>query len=304
MRVGKAHLTAFAVLAALLIFSSSFGTNASGSQSSRFISAGRGVEGNLQSTNWGGYVVASNQIALNVYNSAYAEPVITQVNASWVVQTAEQSHKATYSAQWVGIGGFFSGDGSLIQTGTESDYSHGASYGAWYELLPASETVISMTVKPGDRMYASISLVPGTTNQWKIVLNDITENEAFSTIVTYNSSKLSGEYIEERPELCTVLSCQLTTLADFGTAYYGEGYTGVSDTNNATVATQDSYIGSLPYTNITMVSSTGSVLAAPSLLTYGGSSFTMTYTGSSTTKHVGHGNAKGGSMGPAATITH
>ena len=293
MRASKAYLVVPAFLTALLFLSSVLGAGAMGVQGSRFISAGRGLEGNLQSTNWGGYVVASNQTALNDYNSAYAKPVVTQVNASWIVQTAGSSHKATYSAQWVGIGGFFSGDNSLIQTGTSSDYSHGASYSAWYELLPASETAISMTVKPGDKMYASISLVPNTTDEWNITIKDISENEVFSTVVTYSSSKLSGEYIEERPELCTVAHCTLTTLSDFGTAYYGEGYTGIASpyTNYATINAGSNAIGNLPYTNITMVTNTGSALAVPSALAYSGTSFTMTYQGSSTS---GKGNSAGG----------
>ena len=299
MHTGKIYLIAPAFLMALLFLSLSFEASVIGVQG-RFISAGRGANGGLQSTNWGGYVVASNQTALNDYNSTYAKPDITQVNASWTVQTAGSSHKAAYSAQWVGIGGFFSGDSSLIQTGTESDYSHGASYGAWYELLPAAETQISMTVKPGDEMYASISLVPNTTNVWRIAIKDITENEAFSTTVTYSSSKLSGEYIEERPELCTAVSCTLSTLADFGTAYYGEGYTNVPYTNIATSGLLNSYIGNLPYTNVTMVSGTGAVLASPSALAYGGSSFTMMYHSSSTT----HGHAGGNKHGEQVSVVH
>lgn len=285
----------FALLTASLLLASVFGAGALGLQSSRFISAGRGLDGSLQSTNWGGYVIASNQIALNDYNSAYAQHDVTHVNATWIVQTAASSHKATYSAQWVGIGGFFSGDNSLIQTGTESDYSNGASYGAWYELLPASETPISMNIQPGDKMYASISLVPNTTDEWNITIKDVSENETYSTVVTYNSSKLSGEYIEERPELCTSVSCSLSTLSDFGTAYYGEGYTGITSpqTNFATIGAVHSAIGSLPYTNITMVSSTGSVLASPSALAYNGTSFTMAYKGGTSTS-TGPKHGKGG----------
>ncbi len=301
MHVKNLYIILPAFIAALLFLSATFGIGAAGAQSSRFISAGRSVDGNLQSTNWGGYVVASNQMALNDYNAAYAQPVVTQVNASWTVQTAGSSHSSTYSAQWVGIGGFFSGDSSLIQTGTSSDYSHGASYYAWYELLPASEAVISMTVKPGDKMYASIQLVPGTTNEWTITIKDISENEAFSKVVIYNSSKLSGEYIEERPELCTTRSCSLSTLTDFGTAYYGEGYTEIAApaTNYATVGAVHSDIGGLPYTNITMVSNTGAILAAPSLLQYSGTSFTMTYGSSSSTTTHSHA---GGKKGPVVIV--
>ncbi|MGC8652187.1 MAG: hypothetical protein ACP5UH_02975, partial [Candidatus Micrarchaeia archaeon] len=138
------------------------------------------------------------------------------------------------------------------------------------------------------------------TNQWNITIKDISENEAFSRIVTYNSSELSGEYIEERPELCTATHCSLSTLTDFGTAYYGEGYTGITApaTNYATVGTVHSDIGNLPYTNITMVSNTGSMIATPSPLQYSGTSFTMTYEGSTAQTH-GHA---GGNRGQVAII--
>ncbi|MGC8651965.1 MAG: hypothetical protein ACP5UH_01800, partial [Candidatus Micrarchaeia archaeon] len=74
MYVKRVYLVVPVFITALLFISAAFGTGAVGAQSSRFISAGRGVEGNLQSTNWGGYVIASNQTALNDYNAAYAKP--------------------------------------------------------------------------------------------------------------------------------------------------------------------------------------------------------------------------------------
>ena len=54
---------------------------------------------------------------------------------------------ATYSATWVGVDGY--SNSSLIQTGTEQDYYCGAAhYSAWWEILPAAETVISPYAYP------------------------------------------------------------------------------------------------------------------------------------------------------------
>jgi hypothetical protein len=235
------------------------------------VTHGRNIRvNNVKSLNWAGYVVA---------NFSNPQPVVTMVNASWIVQNVSCSKKgSTYSSQWVGIGGYFSNDSSLIQVGTESDCINGkAKYGAWYELLPNAETPISMSVSPGHKILATIYLVPNTANEWNITIKNENTGKTFSILVNYTSSKLSGEWIEERPALCTGAVCRLTTLANFGKAYYGHDYTGMLQTEFATVAGTTAQIGALPYENITMVSNSGSVLASPSALSSDGTSFFVTY---------------------------
>ncbi|MBP1357272.1 MAG: hypothetical protein JZD40_02120, partial [Sulfolobus sp.] len=139
----------------------------------------------VESLNWAGYVVASS--------FSNPQPVVTEVYGSWIVQSVMPSKAATYSSQWVGIGGFFSGDNSLIQTGTLSYSDHGKTYySAWYELLPAPATTITnFKVKPGDIMQAEIfvvKIINSTTQEWNITLNDLTEHEHFSILVNYSSS--------------------------------------------------------------------------------------------------------------------
>ncbi len=109
------------------------------------------------------------------------------------------SHKATYSSQWVGIDGF--NNSHLIQTGTEADYYNGsAHYAAWWEILPAAETVIpSITVRPGDHMTASITKGSGTS--WTITITDTTTGKSFSTVKTYTGPGTSVEWIEEAPSV-------------------------------------------------------------------------------------------------------
>ncbi len=226
----------------------------------------------VESTNWAGYASTSGSAVANA------------VQGSWVVQTANPTSSATYSAQWVGIGGY--SDDTLIQTGTESDYYDGAAhYTAWYELLPASETAISgFTVNPGDSITANVQLIG--TDEWEITLTDLTSNEAFTTTVTYESSELSAEWVEERPEICS-RTCTLTTLSDFGTAYYGYDFTATPGTDFADMGSGLQQISALPgVADITMVSGSGksSTLAQPSALSSDGtSSFTVAYGGAAST---------------------
>jgi hypothetical protein len=136
------------------------------------------------SSNWSGYAKTGS------YTSA---------TAAWVVPSVARSSKATYDSQWVGIDGF--NDSSLIQTGTETDYYNGsAHYGAWWEILPAAETVItSITVHPGDHMTASIT--KGSGSSWTIKITDATTGKTFSTVKTYTGPGTSAEWIEEAPSV-------------------------------------------------------------------------------------------------------
>lgn len=81
----------------------------------------------VYSTNWAGY--------------AQSAPgnTFTAVEDTWIVPTVTPTHKAEYSSDWVGVGGF--GDSTLVQAGTEQDsIHHTAFYQAWTEILPASES--------------------------------------------------------------------------------------------------------------------------------------------------------------------
>jgi len=145
---------------------------------------GHGV-GNLgwSSSNWSGYAITGAGF--------------TAVTGSWTVQAVSPTKKATFSSQWVGIDGF--NDSSLIQTGTESDYFRGsAHYDAWWEILPAAETVIpSLPVNPGDHMSASVTSKGNGT--WTISIKDDSTGGSFSTVQSYSGPLTSAEWIEEAP---------------------------------------------------------------------------------------------------------
>lgn len=155
------------------------------------------------SSNWSGYAVPGSR-----YSS---------VTAHWVVQAVSRSSKAAYSSEWVGIDGF--NNSSLIQTGTESDYYKGvAHYDAWWEILPAAETVIpSIAVSSGDHMSASITKGPGSS--WTITISDTSRNESFSPVQTYRGPQTSAEWIEEAP----AVGGRIAPLANYGQTTFDAG---------------------------------------------------------------------------------
>lgn len=212
------------------------------------------------SLNWSGYSVVSD---LN-----NPQPQITSVSASWTVPTIKVSMANSFSAEWMGVGGQF--DQTLIQTGTGQDSIGGrAVYRVWYELVPGSGVVKinSLSISPGDRITASISLVDQNTNTWSIEINDDTNGQSFSKNLVHVSSALSAEWIVERP----TIGERTEVLADFGQVTF----TGCMATINGKLGT----ISSFPSNRIIMYDDRNVGLVDVSDLTSDGSSFTVDYRG-------------------------
>jgi Peptidase A4 family len=155
-----------------------------------------------QSSNWFGYNQGSLELGGKQFNA---------ISGDWTVPAATQHTRGQdeYSSDWIGIGGgcvdsaCAVGDGTLIQTGTESDVdaSGKPSYSAWWEVIPGPSIDITMTVAAGDHMHASLAeLLPGS-NVWTITLQNVTRAQTFTTTVPYSSSHLTAEWIEETPLL-------------------------------------------------------------------------------------------------------
>jgi hypothetical protein len=153
-------------------------------------------------SNWSGYAVTGS-----VYKS---------VTGQWTVPAVPTSGQATYSSAWIGIDGF--NNSSLIQTGTESDsYNGGTHYYAWWEILPAAETVIrSISVHPGDVMTASIT--QGSGSSWTIKISD-NHGASFSTKQRYTGPQSSAEWVVEAP----TVGGQIARLANYGSATLDPG---------------------------------------------------------------------------------
>jgi len=223
----------------------------------------------LTSLDWAGYAVTSN--------SANPLPQVVGINGSWTVPEVNVSQRNTFSAAWIGIGGLVEGDETLIQTGTEQDSLSGiATYSAWYELLPNdSVTITTIKVSQGDEIAASINLVDSTTNEWSIEMVDATNKQSFQENFIYDSSRLSAEWIVERPSI----DSSLVTLANFGNITF----TNSKMTMNNTIGT----ISNFSFARITMQNRQNRQLVTVSSLSSDGSSFTVTYLSpTSTTQSV------------------
>ncbi len=213
----------------------------------------------MSSLNWSGYSVVSN------FDNP--QPQFIKANASWTVPTVKVSINNSFSAEWIGLGGQF--DNTLIQTGTRQDSIDGqATYSAWYELVPGRLVNInSLSISPGDRITASISLVDADAYTWIIEIHDDTNGQSFSKNVVHISSALSAEWIEERPGL----DGSPQTLADFGQVTF----TGCGAALNG----KDGTISSYPSNRITLHDDQNKLLVNVSDPTQDGSSFTVSFLG-------------------------
>ncbi|MHB1980627.1 MAG: G1 family glutamic endopeptidase [Sulfobacillus sp.] len=158
------------------------------------------------SSNWSGYALATS-----------VSGTYTQITGSWIVPTVAPSRGSTYSSSWIGIDGF--NNSNLIQTGTEQDYYQGsAHYDAWWEILPAAETVITGDpVNPGDAMTASVA--KNANGTWTIAISDVTAGWSFSTTQTYTGPGTSAEWIQEAP----TIGGHVATLANYSPTTFDPG---------------------------------------------------------------------------------
>jgi hypothetical protein len=177
------------------------------------------------STNWSGYAVRRAGVTFR------------HVSATWTVPAVDcASGDETYSASWVGIGGYATTSQALEQLGTESDCGRDGApdYTAWFEVVPDAATNARITIRPGDVVHASTA-VRGTLVTLK--LSDLTRRTSQTRTIRAKAVDLSSaEWIVEAPSLChglTADTCHATSLANFGTTAFagasatsGGGHTG------------------------------------------------------------------------------
>ena len=167
------------------------------------------------SSNWAGYAVSGT-------NASGVPTSFTDVTGSWIQPKVScTAGRPSYSAFWVGLGGFSSESQALEQIGTEANCDTGghAVYAAWYELVPAPSTPIRMTVRPGDRITAAV-LVQG--GQVTLQLTNTTRHARATQRVTAPELDLtSAEWIVEAPSTCTISGrCRTLPLANFGSVFF------------------------------------------------------------------------------------
>lgn len=167
-----------------------------------------------------GFVVA--------YDLKSPEPLVSSVSGSWIVEEAKPSINPlitfTSLSQWIAVGlgsggGLFNqyegGDTTLMQIYSESiyyKYGNRKVHRIGYEFLP-DDPVILDTVKAGNTIKASISLVDGTKNEWRFEIEDIVAGTdsvdyRFSKTFTYNSSKKYAVFALEVPPALIAMESQ------------------------------------------------------------------------------------------------
>jgi hypothetical protein len=232
------------------------------------------------SSNWSGYAVSetspSGLPCVPASGTAYSS-----VSGTWTVPTVSGgARQNTYSAAWTGIDGFT--NSNLIQAGTEQDVIRGVPhYSAWWEILPAPETVIpSITVLPGDSIKVSITRLGGTS--WSITVTDNGKAghpgpQSYTTTQTYAGQGTSAEWILEAPQV----GGRIATLAQYGSTDFDLG-----TANQAPLALPGGSSGELVAGNF-FRSTVVSIASAPDAGSAPGDGFAVNY----------------GSVAPAAPTT-
>jgi hypothetical protein len=161
------------------------------------------------SSNWAGYAVHG--------------ATFQQVTARW-----RQPHaacvpgKTTYSAIWVGLGGYSLSSNELEQIGTELDCNatgHTVS-SAWYELIPDPSHTIGLRVLPGDQIEATVASAGGAVT---LTLSNLSRHHSFQRTFRPAAVDLSSaEWILEAPSACIAGTsfCRTLPLTNFRQAVF------------------------------------------------------------------------------------
>jgi hypothetical protein len=223
------------------------------------------------SSNWAGYAVHRSGVSFKKVSASWRQPTVSCSRGS-----------QTYSAYWVGIGGFNPNSAALEQIGTEADCD---AYGrpvlsAWYELVPAPSTPISFTLTPGDLINATVTVNGHTV---AMSLYDATRHRSVTkTLRARTVDTSSAEWIVEAPSDCNgVYSCQTLPLANFGTTNFSAANAQATSGRRGSIASSN-----WSFTKINLLPSGQRFVAFPgravgtataSSLKSGGSAFNVSY---------------------------
>jgi hypothetical protein len=162
------------------------------------------------SANWSGYATTRTTVS----------DKFKRIAGSWTQPAGQCSHgSSTYSAIWVGLGGFERGAQALEQTGSEVDCtpSGEAVYSAWYELVPAGPVALRLAIHAGDQLSASV-VVHG--REVVMQVKDVTTGKTQTVVRRMSDPKpdlTSAEWIVEAPSECSSTDvCRTLPLTNFG----------------------------------------------------------------------------------------
>jgi hypothetical protein len=202
----------------------------------------------------------------------------TAVSGTWVQPKATCTRgSATYSAFWIGIGGFSAESQGLEQVGTTADCTAAGmpSYSVWYELVPAPSVPIKLKLAAGDTMSAVV-LVDGSSVTVRI--RNLTRRTVATKKLTMVTAPdvSSAEWVVEAPSACNSAGrCTILPLTNFGTVSFSQAAVATVDGLGGTIANP-----SWAATPIQLV--TDPVVgngATPSALVSGGAGFSVSWQG-------------------------
>jgi hypothetical protein len=225
------------------------------------------------SSNRAGYAAHGGHVKFHKVFAAWTQPTLSCTPST-----------DSYSAFWVGLGGFSQTSQALEQVGTEADCSTSgaAKMTAWYELVPAASKSLKLTIKAGDKIAASLTV---TGHRVVVTLLDTTSNKSVTkTLHAPAIDVSSAEWIAEAPSDCSSTnSCQTLPLANFGSTAFDAAGAQATGQRSGAISSK-----SWGLTKITLEpggprfagfhgSGSAAGSATPSGLTGNGSSFTVTY---------------------------
>ena len=177
--------------------------------------------GDEQSSNWAGWAISDAQtIAGAPVTGSTTTLSFTSTTATWVQPKVTcATNEPTYSAFWVGLGGLASDSNALEQVGTQANCTAAgkAEYYAWYELVPAASVNVSLKIRPGDVITASVNAEPDGI---LVQVKNRTRKTNFTKLLPTpaNTDFTSAEWIAEAPSTCDsmLVRCRALPLANFG----------------------------------------------------------------------------------------
>lgn len=166
------------------------------------------------STNWAGYAAITG-----ASTHAFAKR-FTSVSGTWIQPSAScVPGVPTFSAFWVGLGGYSERSKSLEQIGSEADCSASGviSYYAWYEYVPQGPaTIRRIAVSAGDTISASVAVAGARAT---VTLSDLTAGTSFTHTKPMHDPRpdvSAAEWIAEAPSNCNRNTCTPLALTNFG----------------------------------------------------------------------------------------
>jgi hypothetical protein len=166
-----------------------------------------------------GYPTTIGSTYYSGYGATLPGSSVSEVHGEWIEPKARCTGSTERDAAfWVGIedatGQF------LQQLGTLAVCAGGTSptYHAWYEMFPLRSVPIKMTIHPGDRMSATVS-VDGSA--WRLALTNVTTGAEFATTKQRSAEAAIALWIAEAPSTSTTnVGSHVLPLADYGTVTF------------------------------------------------------------------------------------